>query len=147
MSFRIIDIKVKKKCILVSFFISLILFSSAAFSGQAYLNIKPEVNDMEKDGYRLIGEKYEDKFKSVIGPETLVKVYRQDKKCMALFILPNGCVYAYAYKSGKNPLVAYIDTNNDGNCDKTVEADEEFIINFSAYRLPIELIKSNTIGE
>ena len=139
--------KMAKFFILTNTFIFLILFSSSVFSGQAYLNLKPEEGDMLKDGYRLVGEKYEDKFQDISGTETLVKIYRQNKKSVALFLLPNSQVYAYAYKNGKNPLVAYIDTNNDGNCDKTVDADEEFSINFSDYGFSAGLIQFNLLGK
>ncbi len=130
--------KLPKRCYvksLLAIFLCFIVMAVPVYAGQAVLNEKPEVEEMESMGYRLVVEHFDDKFSSIPGNETHVRVYVKGKATMALFSLPNGLVYAYAYKSGKHPLVAYIDEDNDGYCERTIDADEEFTIDLKAYGL------------
>ena len=111
----------------------LLLLSDIAGAGMAKLNVKPDFDTPENLGYRLVGENLEDKFHEITGSETLVRIFKKDHDIMALYVLPNLNVYAYAVKRGKFSLTAFIDEDNDGYCEKTVEAEEDFFIDMKAY--------------
>ena len=111
----------------------LFFFPNSIFAGMAKLNVKPDLDTPEKMMYRLVGENLEDKFHEIPGSETLVRIFKKDDDIMALYILPNLEVYAYAVKRGNFSLTAFVDEDNDGYCEKTIEADEDFFIDMKAY--------------
>lgn len=111
----------------------LLFVSGISFAGMAKLNVKPDLDTPENMGYRLVGENLEDKFHEIPGSETLVRIFKKDHDIIALYVLPNLNVYAYAVKRGKFSLTAFIDEDNDGYCERTVEAEEDFFIDMKAY--------------
>lgn len=76
-----------------------------------------------------------DKFPQVPGPETTVKVYRCNKRQIALYQFINLNTYAVAVKNGQQPIEGCVDEDSLGYCTRLVQEDEEFSVDFKAYNI------------
>lgn len=98
----------------------------------------PDEDYLLQRGFRLIGENTDDKFSEIEGPETTIRVYWKKGEKVGLYVLPNEEIYAYAIKKDNQPMITYVDEDNDSYCDRTIEAMEDFEINFYAYGITLE---------
>ncbi len=74
-----------------------------------------------------------DKFPQIPGVETTIRVFQCGERSFALYELQNLKCYAVASKQKGQPLEACIDEDSLGYCTRTVQEDEEFLIDFAAY--------------
>ncbi|XPV75592.1 MAG: hypothetical protein ACNI27_13230 [Desulfovibrio sp.] len=124
-------------CIIISLLIGMFAFPFNSYGGMG-LCLMPEAEELVQRGFRQIGENSADKFPEIAGPETVIRVYWKQGEKVGLYVLPNEEIYAYAVKKDNQPMVTYVDEDNDGYCDRTIEAMEDFEINFDAYGITLK---------
>lgn len=110
--------------------------AAAAVAGVATMKKWTE-EDLLRNGFRLVGEKSDDKFPEIKGLETRIRIYKKDKEVVGIYMFQNGQIYGFARKFGNEPMSAFIDEYNNGFCTKALGDGGEFTVDFKAYGVNI----------
>ncbi len=106
-------------------------WSSDAMGG----SIVPQFDiDVERMGYRRIGEQWLNKYPELKGFETIITVFCNQGKQLGIYrFSKTRRAYAYAVRDGNALAEMYLDPDNDGIVDWRLNQGEFKIVNISAY--------------